>query len=84
MVFYSTIEAIDTLHPVHRILNNKNILSNRFNPTFKDLTLAEVYARIQSITDIAGLSALLNYLESNGSNQEAYDGYHDSKFYKVG
>jgi hypothetical protein len=82
MVFHSTTEAIDTLHPVHRILDNENILSNRLNSTLGDLTLAWVYARIQGITDIAGLSALLNYM--GGSNQEAYDGYHDSKFYKVG
>jgi len=44
--------------------------------------LPEVYACIQGTTDITGLSALLNYVGGNGSNQEAYDGYHDSKFYK--
>lgn len=81
IVFYSITEAIDTLHPVHHILNNKNILSNWFNSTLSDLTLARVYAHIQGITDIAGLSALLNNM--GGSNQEVYHAYHDSKYYKV-
>jgi len=50
-------------------------LSNRFSAALKDLRLAEVYARIQGVTNIAGLSALLE-----GGSQ--YGGYHDSKFYK--
>ena len=50
------------LHPVHRILDNENILSNRFKPILGDLTLVMVYSRILGNTDIAGLSALLNYL----------------------
>ncbi len=73
--------ALDTLRPTHRILDNDNILSNRFNAALKDLRLAEVYARIQGVTDITGLSALLNYVEGDSTVQ--YDGYHDSKFYKV-
>ncbi|KAG6919746.1 hypothetical protein DXG01_001580 [Tephrocybe rancida] len=61
----------------------RKYLSNRFNPTLADLTLVEIYVRIQGVTDIAELSALLNYVKDNSSNPEAYDGYHDSKFYKV-
>jgi len=60
---------MDPLHPVHRILDN-DILSNRFNAILGDLTLAEIYACILDITDIAGLSALLNYLGGSGSSQE--------------
>jgi hypothetical protein len=70
MVFHSTTEAIDTLHLVHRILDNENILSNRFNPILGDLTLAKIYACMLDNSDIAGLSALLNYLGGSGSSQE--------------
>jgi hypothetical protein len=77
-------EAIDTIHPNHRVIDNDNILSNRYNAVLKDLTLSEIYALIQAVTDIAGLVALLNHVGGYVSNQEAYDGYHDAKFFKVG
>jgi hypothetical protein len=69
---------------VRHILDNDNILSNRFNPILGELALTEVYSRILSFTDIAGLSALLNHLGGSGSNPEISDDYYDSKFCKVG
>ena len=77
MVLHSTTLALDTLRPAHRILDNDNILSNRFNATLKDLRLAEVYARIQGVTD-------MYYWTFCSDSTVQYDGYHDSKFYKVG
>jgi hypothetical protein len=83
MVFNSTTEAIDTLHPGHRNFDNDNIMSNRSNAVLKNLTLAQIYDRILGVTNIAGLSGLLNYVDGSSSDQELYDGYNDSKFYKV-
>ncbi|KAH9981952.1 hypothetical protein BJV74DRAFT_887197 [Russula compacta] len=79
----SASQAIDTLHPGHRNFDNDNIVSNRSNAVLKNLALAQIYARILGVANIAGLSGLLNYVDGSGSDQELYDGYSDSKFYKV-
>lgn len=75
--------AQDSLHPVHRIKDHDNILSNRFNDALKDLSLSEIYARIQNVTDVTGLAALLNFVSREESEASSYDGYQDSKFFKV-
>ncbi len=80
----SSLEAIDTLPPVRRMLNNKDwILSNCFNPVFRNLTLIEVYSRIRDVTEIPELCTLFNAREEGKSKYAAYPGYKDSTYFKV-
>ncbi len=67
------------------MLSNKDfILSNRFNRIFRDLTIAEVYSRIQNTTNIPELCVLLNARDENESKTAAHPGHMDSTFFKVG
>ncbi len=66
------------------MLNNKDwILSNRFNPVFRNLTLIEVYSRIRDVTEIPELCTLFNAREEGESKYAAYPGYKDSTYFKV-
>lgn len=71
--------AIDEFHPMHCQLDNDNILSNRHNDLLNASSLSEVYSIIQAAPDTATLCSIMNHTEGT----ERYDGYSDSRFFKV-
>lgn len=76
-------DAIDGLHPSHRVFSNDNILSNRNNDALKDLPLTEIYSAIQAAADIEKVVKLLNYVPPTRHVGDKYDGFGDAKFFKV-
>ncbi|KPM37075.1 hypothetical protein AK830_g9480 [Neonectria ditissima] len=78
--FYIRFEdAVDELHLVHRRSDNDCIESNRHNDMLKGLTTLEIYQRIRETGSIDEICQIMNYCEG----EEFYDGYTDSRFFKV-
>lgn len=73
------IDAIDEFHPEHRSLDNEYIMSNRNNPLLMNLTIQQVYERIQAANSISDVCRVVNHCPGIVS----YDGYQDSRFFKV-
>ncbi|CCT73773.1 uncharacterized protein FFB20_01826 [Fusarium fujikuroi] len=79
-MFYCRFEAaIDEFHPAHRSEENEYIMSNRQNPVLKDLSISQVYDRIGASSSIEDVCKLVNHCPGETN----YDGYHDSRFFKV-
>jgi hypothetical protein len=71
------IEAIDIMHPMHR-RSGDYIMSNRHNDLLHDLTMEQIYDKINSANNVHEVCQIVNYTQ--GTN---YDGYSDSRFSKI-
>ncbi|KAF5979619.1 hypothetical protein FBULB1_5641 [Fusarium bulbicola] len=79
-MFYCRFEdAIDEFHTAHRSEENEYIMSNRQNPALKNLNISQVYDRIGASCSIEDICKLVNHCPGETN----YDGYHDSRFFKV-
>jgi hypothetical protein len=68
-------------HPSRSVtVENEDIVSNRKNPKLRGLSDAQVLAAIDKVESIFGMQKLVNY---DRDNEIYYDGYADSKLYKV-
>lgn len=64
---------------MHRQLDNDNIMSNRHNSLLEEYLLPDIYAVIQDAADMETLCSTVNHIVG----KERYDGYGDSRFFKV-
>lgn len=54
-------------------------MSNRHNELLANLSIAEIHERILAAEDVPEVIKLLNFTV----DEQAYDGYSDSRFFKV-
>lgn len=64
---------------MHRNLDNENVMSNRKNDMLRDKSLPEIYELIHDAKNIQEVCGIVNYT----LGEEKYDGYQDSRFFKV-
>ncbi|KAK7394063.1 hypothetical protein QQX98_013153 [Neonectria punicea] len=72
-------DAVDDLHPVHRRSDNDCIESNRHNNMLKKLTTSEIFHRIRETRGIDEVCQIMNYCKG----EDLYDGYTNSRFFKI-
>lgn len=71
--------TIDTFHPEHRSTDNEYIMSNRGNELLRNLDISQVYDLIHHANNINEVCGVVNYCPQD----IGYDGYGDSRFFKV-
>jgi len=74
-------DIIDTLHASHRsvTIQNDNIESNRHNPLLHPLSIKEIFSLLDSCATVEDIIRTVNH----AGDTVTYDGYADSKFFKV-
>lgn len=70
---------MDEFHPQHRRMDNENIMSCRHNDLLHDLSIDQVYTKILEAQTLLDVCEIVNYTEG----ENTYDGYSDSRFFKV-